>query len=71
MTKKKDELKKMKALSTAQVRATISFPPDIYETLESIAKEKKVSLAWVVRDAAEKYIGDKWPLFNTKVGGQQ
>ena len=48
--------------STAQVRATISFPPEVYETLEVIAKEKKVSLAWVVRDATEKYIADKWPL---------
>ena len=60
---KKGDGKKMKAESTAQVRATISFPPDVYETLEVIAKEKKVSLAWVVRDAAEKYIADKWPLF--------
>ncbi|MGI9072748.1 MAG: ribbon-helix-helix domain-containing protein [Bryobacteraceae bacterium] len=49
--------------STPQVRATISFPPAVYQTLETIAKEKKVSLAWVVRDATEKYIDDKWPLF--------
>jgi predicted DNA-binding protein len=55
--------KKMKAESQAAVRASISFPPDVYETLETIAKEKKVSLAWVVREAAEKYIADKWPLF--------
>ena len=48
---------------TAQVRATISFPPEVYETLEGIARKKKVSLAWVVREAAEKYIEDKWPLF--------
>jgi predicted DNA-binding protein len=61
--KKGDGRKKMKAQSMAQVRATISFPPDVYETLESIAKEKKVSLAWVVREAAEKYIEEKWPLF--------
>ena len=53
----------MKSESTATVRASISFPPNIYETLEAIAKEKKVSLAWVVREAAEKYIADKWPLF--------
>jgi len=53
----------MKAKNSApQVRATISFPPDVYETLEGIAKEKKVSLAWVVREAAENYIADKWPL---------
>jgi hypothetical protein len=45
-----------KAQSTGFVRASISFPPDVYETLEDIARQKKVSLAWVVRDAAEKYI---------------
>ena len=63
MSKAKKGDGKKKAQSTAQVRATISFPPDVYETLENIAKEKKVSFAWVVREAAEKYIGDKWPLF--------
>ena len=47
----------------ASVRATITFPPDLYATLEEIAKQKKVSLAWVVRDAAEQYLTDKWPLF--------
>ena len=56
--KKGDGKKMAKAKSSkAQVRATISFPPEVYETLETIAKEKKVSLAWVVREAAEKYIG--------------
>jgi len=38
------------------VRASISFPPDLYDALEQIAQQKKVSLAWVVRDAAEKYV---------------
>ena len=60
--------RKMKAASTAQVRATLSFPPDVYETLKVIAKQKKVSLAWVVREATEKYIADKWPLL---AGSQQ
>jgi predicted DNA-binding protein len=60
-TKKEDE--KKKAQSAAAVRASISFPPEIYGTLEGIAKEKKVSLAWVVREAAEHYIAEKWPLF--------
>jgi metal-responsive CopG/Arc/MetJ family transcriptional regulator len=44
-------------------RASISFPPDVYRTLDEIAKRKKVSLAWVVREAVEMYIADKWPLF--------
>jgi predicted DNA-binding protein len=45
------------------VRASISFPREVYESLEMIAKEKKVSLAWVVREATERYIAEKWPLF--------
>ena len=49
------------------MRATISFPPELYQTLEEIAGQKKVSLAWVVREAAEQYIADKWPLFKGKV----
>lgn len=43
-------------------RASVSFPSDLYETLEKIAKEKKVSVAWIVRDAAEKYVNEQWPL---------
>jgi len=52
---------------SSSVRATISFPPELYQTLEEIAGQKKVSLAWVVREAAEQYIVDKWPLFKGKV----
>jgi metal-responsive CopG/Arc/MetJ family transcriptional regulator len=48
---------------TSAIRVSISFPPQVHKTLEQIAKQKKVSFAWVVRDAAEKYIADKWPLF--------
>jgi predicted DNA-binding protein len=48
--------KSMKMQSTPAILASISFPPALYETLEDIAKQKKVSLAWVVRDAAEKYM---------------
>jgi predicted DNA-binding ribbon-helix-helix protein len=44
-------------------RASISFPPELYATLEQIAKEKKVSVAWVVREAAEMYVSGQWPLF--------
>lgn len=42
-------------------RISITFPPDLYRTLEVIARDKKVSLAWVVRDAAEKYIAEQKP----------
>ena len=53
---KKAEKKGMKANSSPLVRASISFPPNLYESLEELAKGKKVSLAWVVRDAVEKYV---------------
>jgi len=51
------------AKGTAALRASVSFPPDLYHTLEQIAKQKKVSVAWVVRDATEKYVDDQTPLF--------
>ncbi|MGO8813870.1 MAG: CopG family transcriptional regulator [Terriglobia bacterium] len=63
MAAKKDRESKVKAQSGTAVRATISFPPELYETLGDIAKQNKVSLAWVVREAAEQYVGEKWPLF--------
>lgn len=51
-----------KSKTPAALRASVSFPPDLYRTLDEIAKQKKVSLAWVVREAAEKYVADQWPL---------
>ena len=42
----------------AAFRASISFPPDLDETLEEVPQQNKVSLAWVVRDAAERYVAD-------------
>lgn len=44
-------------------RASVSFPPEIYKALESVAAQKKVSLAWVVREAVERYLADQSPLF--------
>ena len=44
------------------VRTSVSLPQALHAELERIARDKKVSLAWVVRDAAEKYVVDQWPL---------
>jgi hypothetical protein len=44
------------------VRASISFPPEGYGTIEEIVCLENILLAWVVRDTAELYIADKWPL---------
>lgn len=48
----------------SKVRASISLPRGLHAELERIAREKKVSLAWVIRDAAEKYVADRWPLLS-------
>lgn len=52
-------------------RASISFPTPVYEDLERIAEAKKVSLAWVVREAAERYVADQWPLLSQPGLGEQ
>jgi metal-responsive CopG/Arc/MetJ family transcriptional regulator len=41
------------------MRASVTFPAELYQALEEIARQKRVSLAWVVRDAAEKYVADE------------
>jgi hypothetical protein len=37
-------------------RITVSIPHQDYYLVKRMAKEKKVSAAWIVRDAVEKYI---------------
>ncbi len=56
--------RKKKQVSDAPqaLRASVSFPPELYRTLEQMAKQKKVSVAWMVREAAEKYVADQYPL---------
>ena len=56
MSERKGDRQSMKPERAASVRASISFPPDMYKALERLARQKKVSLAWVVRDAVERYI---------------
>jgi metal-responsive CopG/Arc/MetJ family transcriptional regulator len=59
-----------KAKRAPQPRASVTFPRKLYRTLEILAKEKKVSLAWVVRDAAETYVRDQSSQWNKTKGGQ-
>lgn len=50
------DVHKRRAHNPSCVRASISFPPDLYATLE-----EKVSLGWVVRDASEQYVAGQRP----------
>ena len=59
MNGRKGDRQSMKPEGAASVRASISFPPDVYEVLSQLARQKKVSLAWVVRDAVERYVAEQ------------
>lgn len=63
-TKKPADAERKKMRSEAALRTSVSFPPELYRLLEQIASQKKVSIAWVVRDAAEKYVAEQWPLLS-------
>lgn len=45
----------------AMTRMSVSLPSPLHFALEQIAQDKKVSLAWVMREAAEKYVADQRP----------
>lgn len=62
MTTKTKRLAKAQHVSKS-VRTSVSLPRELHDTLTLLAKDKKVSIAWVIRDAAEKYVGEQWPLF--------
>ena len=53
--------KQIKSLTKVKPRLSVSFPANLKKTLEHIAKEQKVSLSWVVREAAEKYVSNREP----------
>lgn len=42
--------------SQVKVRASVSLPQTLHAELQQLARDKRVSLAWVIRDAAEKYV---------------
>ena len=58
MAKKSSQGRDLRVQGKAAVRVSVSFPLDLYETLEEIAKQEKVSLAWAVRDASERYVAE-------------
>jgi len=47
----------------SSVRTTVTLPKGDYAEIGRLAQRKKVSVAWIVRDAVEKYLsGRKSPL---------
>jgi hypothetical protein len=48
------------------VRTTVSIPAQNYAELEELAERKKVSVAWVVREAVAQYVQSESHLFRWK-----
>ena len=48
---------------TRTLRVSVSFDVDDYAALKRIAQAKRVSAAWVVRDAVTNYLNAQVPLF--------
>lgn len=52
----------------ASMRTSVSLPRSLYSEVERIAGKNKVSIAWVIRDAVEKYVAEEAPLFRRALG---
>ena len=58
-------MRKSDSLLTANgetVRTSVSIPVNDYGELQRLAVQKKVSIAWVIRDAVDKYLTMEQPL---------
>jgi hypothetical protein len=40
----------------SQPRVSVTFPLELYVALVDLARRRKVSVAWIVRDAADQYV---------------
>lgn len=52
-----------RAATPRNVRTSVTVSFENHEELERIAEQKKVSVAWVIREAIEQYINNDSPLF--------
>ncbi|MDE2926822.1 MAG: ribbon-helix-helix domain-containing protein [Acidobacteriota bacterium] len=47
-------------------RLSITLTREQYRELERVARHKRVSRAWVVRDAVDQYLEAQMPLFSSR-----
>jgi len=45
-------------------RTSVSFSPEVQEELVRLAAKRKVSVAWIIREAVDRYLANDTPLFN-------
>lgn len=46
---------------TLERRISVSFSEEVHEAISFLAQKKKVSTAWVIRDAVEEYLSKYEP----------
>jgi hypothetical protein len=71
-----------KAKNAGESNASVTFPPELCDdastasrrsprNLEGPTKQERVLIAWLVREVAEKYLADQWPLFYATFLGEK
>ena len=65
-----DEGNTVGAEKTKSVRVSVSFDVADYAAIKRIAERKRVSTAWVVRDAVASYLNSQVPLFASDRGNE-
>lgn len=53
-------------VSSKRIRTSVSISLEDYREIEDLAAQKKVSVAWVVRDAVEQYLAKRRPLLSDR-----
>lgn len=51
-------------MPTQNHRISVSLPEGHYAALQRLAEEKRVSIAWVIREAVRQYVDMESPLWN-------
>ncbi len=54
-----------RSIAALDYRVSVSLTDDQHEFLSSLAERKRVSIAWVIRDAIERLIAEESPLFKS------
>ena len=52
----------MKVKAPKTVRVSVSFQPETYRELERLSDKRKLSIAWLIREAVEKQLESTEPL---------
>lgn len=60
-----------KPTTSLDYRVSVSLSEEQHEFLSALAERKRVSLAWVVRDAVEKLIAQETPLFSRESAAEE